>query len=77
MNEEEQAKENFATWLGNKPPRELIAATIMAGIIDRELDIAAKKDPNEATGTTMRKLIDTATGWADELIRYSKEHPPR
>jgi hypothetical protein len=73
--EADLAAENFATMLGRRPQRELIAAAIFAGTIVRHIDNAKKKgiSGDEAA----KDCVTVSVSWADIIIKYCKDNPPK
>lgn len=71
MNEEEQAKETVAGWLGHRPQREVLVAIIVAPII---LTARVGETVDERIAR-LRENINLAVDWADEIIATCKLKP--
>lgn len=74
MNEEEQAKETVAGWLGHRPQREVLVAIIASPFIVRFNDSTTMS--NRAARDSTIESVKHAIWWADEIIRLCKEIPP-
>lgn len=70
----DEATETVAGWLGSRQPRELMPATIFAGMAVKVFEDAIAK--NGKGGDDLHKLVGTSVQWADSIIKYCKEHPP-
>lgn len=76
----DEAMQTVAAWAGARPPREMIAA--MAMIHDAGADFKSARAyldgmKRSSAYPTLNQKWEWAYVFADNCIRYSKEHPPK
>lgn len=71
MSEQDQAMETVLEFARRRPPRELMVAVLMAVRMDK------KEETKHPGKEGWKEMVGVYTDWADKIIKYCRENPPK